>query len=80
MRQNGDEGTGCEIKRRAVNVMYRHRHRSHSVTFIPPLQKSKRYVICPLLFFVTWCTAVHAMRKENHNKMTNEKEKDLHNL
>lgn len=34
-RQNGDKEAECETKCRAVNVMYRHRHQSHSVTFFP---------------------------------------------
>lgn len=34
-RREGDEEAECEIKCRAVNVMYRHRHQSHSVIFIP---------------------------------------------
>lgn len=42
-----------------VNIMYSHRYHGHGVIiFIPPLQKSKVYVICALVFSVTWCTAV----------------------
>lgn len=34
-RQNGDKEAECEIKCGAVNVMYRHRHQSHSVILFP---------------------------------------------
>lgn len=34
-RPNGDEEAECKIRCRAVNVMYRHQHQSHSVIFIP---------------------------------------------
>lgn len=39
-------------------------HQSHSVIFIPPLQKSKQYVLCPLLFSVTCCTKIHSEEEE----------------
>lgn len=71
-RQEGNktetEEAGREIKCRAVNVMYRHRHRSHSVLFIPPSKKSKQYVMCPLLFPVTRCTKIHTV-KANKKKL-----------
>lgn len=66
-RQNGDKEAECKIRCRAVNVMYRHRHQSHSVILFP--LSSKEYVICTLLFFC------HMLYKDSHSGEEGEKNK-----
>lgn len=75
-RQNKDkEAKLCRIKCRAVNVMYRHRHHSHSVIFIPLFKRviSALYVLFYFLSHgVQQFTQWRWGRKHTTNKMTND--------
>lgn len=77
---NEDKETKCKIKMQSCKCHVQTQTPVSQCYFHPPLQQSKQYVICPLLFSVTWCTTIHTKEmKKNHNKMTNMK-MDLHNL
>lgn len=68
-RQNGDKEAECEIKCRAVNVMYRHRHQSHSVIFIPLSSKRVNSMLCVrFCFSVTRCTKIHTVRRRRRRR------------
>lgn len=61
MRQNGDKEAECKIRCRAVNVMYRHQHQSHSVIFIP--LSSKEQTVC-YMYASVYC---HMLYKDSHS-------------
>lgn len=63
-RQNGDKEAECEIKMQSCKCHVQTQTPVSQCYFHPPpLQKSKQYVMCPLLFSVTRCTKIHTVAK-----------------